>query len=138
MKKIAFAFCAMIMMAASCKKNPPAVPEDLLIKILTEGEWAVTDFKLNGNNITTDFAGRRFKYKDNPKIVEAKFNGNVTNTGTWDGSQSTMTASANFPGATHPVVLVNGTWNLVPVSSRIVEASQTVGSEIKTMKLYRE
>ncbi|MBC7874390.1 MAG: hypothetical protein H7Y01_10360 [Ferruginibacter sp.] len=137
MKKFAIILCAMIMMSASCKKNPPTIPEDLVIQIITTGEWSVTDFKLNGNNLTLDFAGWRFKYFEN-KTVDAKFNGNVMNTGTWDGSQSTMTTTANFPGAAHPVTLVTGTWSFVPSGSRVVEASQTIGADVKTMKLYRE
>ncbi len=137
MKIIAVFICATILMAANCKKNPPIIPEDLVIKTLTDGEWSVTDFKLNGTNLTADFAGRRFKYYAN-KTIEAKFNGNVTNTGTWDGSQNTMTSTVNFPGAVNPVALVTGTWTFVPTSSRVVDASQNVGGDVKTMRLYRE
>lgn len=139
MKNIAIILCTMIMMAASCKKNSPAapVPEDLVIQILIQGEWSVIDYTHNGNNMTPDFAGWRFKYYAN-KTVDAKLYGNVMNTGTWDGSQATMIASANFPGASHPVILVNGNWSFTPVSSRIVDFRQTVGPDTKTMRIYRE
>ena len=137
MKKIAIAISTIILMSASCKDDPPLVPKDLLEQILTDGEWSVTDYKLNGVDKTPDFAGWRFKYYTS-KVVEAKFNTNVMNSGTWEGNQSTMNFSANFPSPAHPVTLVNGTWHVDQPGTRIVIASQTSGTDVKTMKLYRE
>ena len=138
MKKIAifFFFAAIV----SCKKNTTdATPaqQDLVVKAMTDGKWAITIFTLNGTTITPDFYGYRFKYYEN-KTVDAIYNGTVQNTGTWDGSASTMTTSANFPGAAYPLTLINGNWRIDRSSWTYVEASQTIGSDTKTMKLVKE
>jgi hypothetical protein len=138
MKRIAILICFISLISAGCNdKIPDVIPEDLLVKVLTDGHWSVTDYKLNGVDKTADFAGWRFKYYDNT-VVEASFNTVVMSTGTWEGSQATMKFSANFPGATAPVTLVNGTWTVDQPGTRVVVASQTVGTDTKVMKLYRE
>ena len=138
MKKIAIALSFITIFSVACGDKVPAViPEDLLVKVLTDGEWSVTDYKLNGVDRTPEFAGWRFKYY-NTNVIEAKLNGTVNNTGTWQGNQSDMNFSASFQGATDPVTLVNGTWHIDQPGTRIVVASQTVGTESRVMKLYRE
>ena len=46
-----------------------------------------------------------------------------------------MTTWANFSAAPNPIALINGTWNITKNSWTYVEASQTNGSEIKTLRL---
>lgn len=138
MKLLTIALCASILMSSNCKKPTVVdIPQDLLVQILTAGEWSITEYKLNGVDKTTDFAGWRVKFYEN-KTAEAKFNTNVMNTGTWDGNQSSMNFSVSFPSATQPVVLTNGTWHVDQPGTRIVVSSQTSGSDVMTMKLYRE
>jgi hypothetical protein len=137
MKNIAIAILASVLMSGNCTPSPPDVPEDLLIQIMTDGEWSVTEYKLNGVDITPDFYGWRFKYFAN-KTVDAKFNSSLVTSGTWDGSSSSMTMTALFPGSTNPVTRVVGTWQVTSPGTRVVAASQTSGTDVKTMKLYRE
>jgi hypothetical protein len=137
MKNIAIALLASVLMSGNCTPDPPDVPEDLLIQIMTDGEWSVTEYKLNGVDKLTEFAGWRFKYYAN-KTVDAKYSGSVVTSGTWDGSSSSMTMTALFPAATHPVTLVTGTWQITSPGTRVVAATQTSGTDVKTMKLYRE
>ena len=121
----------------SCKKTIQQIQQDLVLKAMTDGEWAITRFTQNGNDITSDFTGYRFKYYEN-KTVDAKLNGLVQKTGNWDGSASTMTTWANFDNATHPLVLINGSWHIDRNSWIYVEATQTNGSEVKTMRLDKQ
>ena len=114
-------------MSASCKPEIPAVPEDILVALLTDGEWSVTEYKLNGVDKTTDFAGWR-----------VKFNTAVMTSGTWDASQALQTFNINFATAGAPMSLANGTWHVDQPGTRIVISSQTSGTDVKTMKLYRE
>ena len=62
-------------------------------------------------------------------------NGTVEKTGTWDGNASTMTTSANFTGATYPLDLINGNWNITKNSWTYVEATQNIGVNTKFMRL---
>lgn len=121
----------------SCKKTIEQIQEDLVIKAMTDGQWKITNFVYNGNNITTDFDTYRFKYYSN-KTVDAINNGTVEKTGNWDGNSSNMTTWANFTGAVHPLVLINGNWQITRNSWTYVEASQTVGSDTKIMRLDKQ
>jgi len=113
------------------------VQEDLVIKAMTDGRWLVTSFTLNATNITADFAAYKFKYYSN-KTVDAIKNSAVEKTGTWDGNAATMTTSANFTGAVYPLSLINGSWQIVRNGWTYVEATQTIGSDTKTMRLDKE
>jgi hypothetical protein len=136
MKKLV-SFSLLIVLFAGCKKTVESIQEDLVIKAMTDGQWAVTNFTQNGTNITTDFASYKFKYYSN-KTVDAINNGTVEKTGTWDGNASTMTTSANFTGAALPLNLINGSWHIDNNSWTFVAATQTNGSETKTMRLDKQ
>jgi hypothetical protein len=123
--------------ASSCKKATEEAKLDLVVQAMTDGQWAITSFTQNGTNITADFAGYKFKYYSN-KTVDAIKNGTVEKTGNWDGDASTMTTSASFTGAVHPLVLINGNWHIDRNSWTYVEATQTVGTETKTMRLDKQ
>ena len=130
-------FIALTTLLVSCKKTVQNIQQDLVVLAMTDGRWVVTTLTLNGNNITTDFANYRFKYYSN-KTVDAINNGTIEKTGTWDGNAATMTTSANFTGAVYPLNLINGSWNITRNGWTFVEATQTIGSDSKTMKLVKE
>jgi hypothetical protein len=129
-----FVICLLFAGITSCKKTIEQIQEDLVIKAMTDGQWKITNFVYNGNNITTDFGSYRFKYYSN-KTVDAINNGSVEKTGNWDGNASNMTTWANFTGAIHPLILINGNWQITRNNWTYVEASQTVGTETKIMRL---
>lgn len=135
MNKIAVVIGLIALMG--CKKTVENIQQDLVIKAMTDGRWKVTSFTQNGNPITPDFATYRFKYYSN-KTVDAINGSMVEKTGTWDGNSSNMTTSASFTGAVYPLNLINGSWLITRNSWTYVEASQTVGAEIKTMRLDKE
>ena len=136
MKKLAL-FITVAVLLSACKKTVEQKQEDLVVLAMTDGKWAVTIFTLNGTTITPDFANYRFKYYSN-KTVDAINNGTVEKTGTWDGNSTTMTTSANFTGAAYPLNLINGNWHIDRNGWTYVEASQTIGTDTKTMKLVKE
>lgn len=133
MKKITLLLLAVISLT-SCKKAIQQIQEDMILKAMTDGQWAITHFSLNGTNITADFSPYRFKYYSN-KTVDAINNGTVEKTGTWDGNANNMTTSASFTNAIHPLVLINGSWKITNNSWTFVEATQTVGADTKNMRL---
>ena len=136
MKKITF-FILLVSLLAGCKKTVENIQQDLVIKAMTDGQWVITSFTQNGNDITSDFSGFKFKYYSN-KTVDAIKNGTVEKTGTWDGNASTMTTSANFTSALYPLTLINGNWHIDNNSWTFVVATQTIGAETKTMRLEKQ
>jgi hypothetical protein len=121
----------------SCKKTAEKIGEDLVIKAMTDGQWKVTKFTQNSSDITSSFSGYKFQYYSN-KTVDAILNGVVERNGAWDGNAGAMTTWANFPGATNPISLINGTWNITKNSWTYVEAAQTDGTEVKTLRLDKQ
>jgi hypothetical protein len=132
-----YASLLFLLLNGSCKKYIEQKQEDAVIQAMTTGQWMVTSFTQNGNNISNDFTNYRFKYYEN-KTVDAINNGTVQMTGTWDGNATTSTTSANFIGAVYPLQLINGSWHIDRNSWTYVEATQTNGSEVKTMRLDKQ
>jgi hypothetical protein len=136
MKKL-IPFIVLLFSFAGCKKTVENIQEDLVIKAMTDGQWVITSFTRNSLNITADFSTYKFKYYSN-KTVDAIKSGSVEKTGNWDGNASTMSTWANFSSATYPLDLINGTWNITNNSWTFVVATQTNGSETKTMRLDKQ
>lgn len=136
MKRL-IALFSLIIFLGSCKKTAEKVGEDLVIKAMTDGQWKITKFIQNGTDITSSFSNYRFQYYSN-KTVDAILNGTTERTGSWDGDASAMTTYANFPGATNPISLINGTWNITNNGWTYVEATQTNSGETKTLRLDKE
>jgi hypothetical protein len=132
MKTTLFIFLTILI--AGCKKNEEAIQEDLVILAMTDGQWGITSFTQNGNNITADFASYKFKYYSN-KTVDAIKSGTVEKNGTWDGNSTSMTISANFTSPPYPLNLINGSWHIDRNSWTYVEATQTTGTETRTLRL---
>ena len=133
MKRILTLFI-LISLLPGCKKTIEKIQEDLIMKAMTDGQWKVTSFTQNGTDITSSFSTYKFQYyKD--RTVDAINNGVVEKKGTWNGDASTMTTSAQFIGAANPLVLINGDWHIDNNGWTYVVATQTIGSETKTMRL---
>jgi len=128
---------SIVFVLGSCKKAAEQIGEDLVIKAMTDGQWKITKFTQNGTDITSGFSSYKFQYYSN-KTVDAINSGVTERTGNWDGNASAMTTWANFPGAANPIALINGTWNITKNSWTYVEATQTNGSETKTLRLDKQ
>ena len=136
MKKIS-SLLLIALLFMGCKKQVQEIQQDLVILAMTSGQWKMTSFSLNGTDRTPDFATYRFKYNSN-YTVDAIRNGTVERSGTWNGSASTMTIAANFPGATTPIDLINGNWNITRNGWTYVEATQTQNGDNKSLRLDKE
>ncbi|HPG12323.1 MAG TPA: hypothetical protein PLU37_12380 [Chitinophagaceae bacterium] len=132
MKRLSILLLAVIF--CGCKKTIDNIQEDLVIKAMTNGQWKITSFTLNSTNISSDFSNYKFQYYSN-KTVDAIKNGTVEKTGNWDGNAEMMTTWANFSSPPYPLGLINGTWHIDRNSWTYVEATQTNGSDVKTMRL---
>ncbi len=123
-----------IILFESCKKTKEQLAEDAVISAMTNGQWTMSKFTVDGTNITTDFAGYKFQYyKD--RTVDAIKNGVVEKKGNWDADALARTTQANFTNVSDPLQLINGTWNITDSGWTYVEATQTIGSTVKTLRL---
>lgn len=136
MKQPIILFVSLIMLLCGCKKTIEKKAEDIVIQAMTNGQWVVTKFIQNGTDITSSFSSYKFQYYSN-KTVDAIKNGITENTGTWNGDASAMTIEAYFLGASAPISLINGTWNITKNSWTYVEATQN-GTEVKNIRLEKQ
>ena len=136
MKKL-YTLFVLVIIFSSCEKTAEKIGEDLVIKAMTDGQWKVTKFTQNGTDITSSFSGYKFQYYSN-KTVDAILNGVTERTGIWDGNATAMTTYASFPGASNPISLIDGTWNITKNSWTYVEATQINGAETKTLRLDKQ
>lgn len=118
----------------SCKKAIEAAQEDIVVKAMTDGQWRVTKFTRDNNDVTSSFASYKFQFRSN-KTVEAINNSSTETTGTWNGNASDRTIASNFSTANATISLLNGTWNITNNSWTFVEATQTVNNEVRTLRL---
>lgn len=135
MRKIVLVLFLVLSMT-SCKKTIDKMKENAVISAMTDGQWVVTKFEKNGSIITSDFNGYKFQFHKNYTVDAIKTNV-VEKTGSWDGDPYTMTITANFLNASHPLNLLNGTWHIDNNSWTYVVASQGTGSEIKKLRLEK-
>jgi hypothetical protein len=136
MKKLGFIVIA-ITVLASCHKVIEKKAQDAIMKVMTGGQWVVTNFTSNGTDITTDFSGYSFQFFDD-YTVKAMKNGILEKSGTFQGDVSTMTISSNFPNAVNPLLLLNGTWHVTNTSDTYVIANMTIGTDVRTIRLDKQ
>jgi hypothetical protein len=130
-------FGSIITLLAGCGAKEK-IGENILVNAMTDGRWGITIFTVNGGpNLFLDFAGYRFKYYSN-KTVDVTRNDSLKHTGTWDADVNTKTTWASIPTATFPLSQVNGTWLITKNSWSYVEATQTVGADVRFMRLDKE
>ena len=122
---------------SGCKKVIEKKAETAIMNAMTDGQWVITTFISNGTNITTDFSAYRFQYFTNYTVNAIK-SGNVENTGNWEADVNTMSIFANFPNATNPLLLLNGTWHVTDNSWTYVKATMTIGNETRTLRLDKQ
>jgi hypothetical protein len=104
---------------------------------MTDGQWIVSRFMKGNADITPDFSEYKFQFKKD-KTVDAIKSGIIEQSGTWSGNALSQTMSSNFLNGSHPVFLLNGTWNITNNSWTFVEASQNVNSELRTIRLDKK
>ena len=131
MKKF-YTVLSLFLLAACVKKKQ----EDLVVNAMVDGQWKVTKFIKSGTDITTDFANYKFQFKTN-FTVDAINNGTVEKTGSWNADATSQTITSNFPNATTPITLLNGTWQITNNSWRWVEATQSLNGQLYSLRLEK-
>jgi hypothetical protein len=120
-----------------CKKAIQKQEENAIVKAMTDGQWIITSFTSNSSDITSDFTGYKFQFFSD-FTVNAIRNGIIEKTGDWEGDINTMSILANFPNATDPLALLNGTWLITDNSWTYVKATMTVGTEVRALRLDKQ
>lgn len=129
-----FALVFLLTSFAGCKKAIENIQEDMVIKAMTDGQWRVSRFTRDGNEVTASFSPYMFQFKAN-ETVDAINNGTKESTGSWKGNAEQRTIVSAFNNSNQTLQLLNGTWQITRNSWTYVEATQTVNSEVRTLRL---
>lgn len=130
-------FIACALCFSGCKKKVEDVKEDLLVKLIVDGQWAVTKYTKGTADVTADFSPYSFQFKKD-FTVDAVNNNAIENTGTWNGDIGTRTIVSNFPNPNPILILLNGTWHVTDSGLTYVESSQTINGENCFLRLVKK
>ncbi len=123
--------------AAGCHKQVEAAQEDLLVKLIADGQWTVAKYKKGTIDITAGFSLYRFQFKTN-YTVDALNSGTVEATGTWSGNIATRTIVSDFPEPNSKLIRLNGTWLVTDSGYDFVEARQTITGDTCSLRLEKD
>lgn len=129
---------ALVLLLAACStKTVEEQQKDLLVQLITNGQWAVTNYTKGTTDVTADFSGYRFQFKDD-STVDAIKNSAVEKTGSWVGNATSRTIQSQFTNAAVALMLLNGTWYVNDSGLTYVVASQTVNGEARNLRLDKQ
>jgi uncharacterized protein YijF (DUF1287 family) len=117
-----------------CKKFTESIQEDVVVNAMTDGQWRVTVFKRDNNDVTASFSPYTFQFRKD-KTVEAINGGSVESVGTWNGNAENRTITSAFTNASATLLLLNGTWQITKNGLAYVEATQSLNNEVRTLRL---
>lgn len=134
MKRCLLLLLLPLLFFSSCEEAVEQAQEDALVSLIVNGQWVVTKYIKGGTDVTADFALYRFQFQRNEKVDAIK-NGSVEKTGTWLGNAAARTITSEFSNANATLTLLNGTFTITDSGLTYVEASQTVGGEVRSLRL---
>jgi hypothetical protein len=131
-KLVPFVLC--ILLFPSCKKAIDKKKENLIVEAMTSGQWKVSSFTRDQDDLTASFSPYTFKYHEN-RTVDAIKGGSVEKSGTWQENVDDLDIFADFPQAADPLLLINGNWHIDKTDWTYVEASRNEGGSVRKMRL---
>ena len=137
MRYISAVVLSFLVFASCSTKTVEEKQKDLLTQLIINGQWAVTRFTKGTTDVTADFTGYKFQFKED-NTVDAIKNGAVEKTGSWVGNTSNRTIISQFTNANATLMLLNGTWNVTDSGLTYVESSQTVNGEERKLRLDKQ
>lgn len=136
MKKLIPYALVWLVMAASCQKLIDKKKEQIVLDIMTSGEWYVEQYFENTTDITGDFLNYQFRFKGDRTVTGAR--GAELYDGTWTENVSTVSITAQFPTAPDPVKKLNGTWKIKDSAPDFVKAELATPAGKNMLRLRKK
>lgn len=124
--------------AVQCKKVKEDLGKKFIISAMTSGLWIVQTFTDENADITANFAGYEFQFKEDGKVYAIKTGTSEQVTGAWEGNVDNLTIFSNFPGAGEPLQRLNDTWKITNNTTKLVEASPFNSGRVAYLKLVKK
>ena len=133
--KASIFFLLFVASLSSCKKVVEDKKRNLLIQIMTDGTWRVTGFLEGTVDITSEFTGYNFQFKENGTVTSN--HNSIIDQGAWVGDVNNYSISSNFPSAVNPLLKFNGVWKLIDSSNTTVKAEMNTSTGKKILNLAK-
>jgi hypothetical protein len=134
--KLLIIFVVGFVSICSCKKAVQQQEQNIIIAIVTSGQWYVQSFQENGIDSTSAFSGYLFKFNQNGTVVASS--GGVSATGSWTANISAKSITSTFQGATSPLSKLNGTWTITDSGLTYVVANSSINGVTENMRLQKQ
>jgi hypothetical protein len=119
----------------SCKKFIDDQKKEAAIDFITSGQWIVQSFYVDSTSVTADFEGYTFTFYDNGTVTGIR-SGSMED-GTWISDVPSRTITSDFPGASEPLVKLNGVWTLKDGGNDFVKAERIATSATMHLELKK-
>ena len=107
----------------SCKKLVEDTKKDILLGIITDGQWHIETFLEATDSNTSRFERYNFKFKEDGSVYGIK--DSVSIVGFWEGDINNYSIISAFPETAEPLQKLNGTWKIRDSSLDYVAAEMT-------------
>ena len=121
-----------------CKKVKEDLGKKFIINAMTSGLWIVQTFTDDNIDITADFTGYEFQFKEDGKVFAIKTATAEQVQGAWEGNVNDLTIFSNFPGAGDPLLKLNDTWKIINNTTKLVEAKPFNSARTAYLKLVKK
>jgi hypothetical protein len=136
MKKLIPFALVWLVMASSCQKLIDKKKEQIVLDIMTSGEWYVEQYFEGSANITSDFLNYLFRFKED-RTVTGTHDTEIYQ-GTWAEDVSNISITSDFPTAPDPVKKLNGTWKIKDSARDYVKAEMTTPTGKNILRLRKK
>ena len=106
--------------STGCKKLIEDKKRDVLMDVITDGRWIIKEYLEGSTDITSDFTGFEFLFKEDG-TVDA-IHGTDKFTGTWSGDLNTSSITSDFGNAGEPLGKLTGQWVITSSDVDFVKA----------------
>jgi hypothetical protein len=121
---------------SSCKKLVHQEEENVILNIMTNGQWYVTNYTQNDTDITNTFSGYSFQFRTNGTV--SGIIGGVSTNGTWSANISSHSITSNFPTAGDPLDKLNAIWTITDSYPDSVSANAVINTATNYLSLKKE
>lgn len=133
--RIVFVLACLITLS-SCSKYVEEKQKNLLLSVMTEGQWHVEEYLEGGvTSIKDKFEGYNFQFASDGSVLGVK--GAFKIKGNWKGDINNYSISSNFPSTEDPIARLNGVWRIIDSAIDYVEAEMSTGRAKNILRLRK-
>ncbi|HSC52464.1 MAG TPA: hypothetical protein VLC98_02515 [Phnomibacter sp.] len=134
---IAPLLAVVLLFSSGCKEEIQKAKEDLVVDLIVNNIWVVTNFTEGSSNITANFSSYDFKFNRDESVYGRKA-GSPDAVGTWKGDAAAMTITSSFPLGTEPLTKLTGVWNITKTTMSSVKSTRTEGGVTYFLELQKK